>query len=309
MELVNSYLSELQQHLPSDQREDIISELRDNIVEEIDERAASRGGDPDSNDERAVLANLGHPLKVAGEYKTQRYLIGPELFPAFLQTLRSALLIGFLVVFLLRVAGGLEGEFASLSRSLLGNFFEVGVWIVGVVGLIFVALEATGEKLSWYHDWSPDDLQTNARAVDYSATVSNLLFEGFFLLCWNSALSLDFGMDEKWLDAHQLAPIWQTLFWPINFVMVAFLALHVFVLARGAWHRVSAGFELGLCVGFLVLIGIVLGAESLVVSELNEGSSVGYPSVEWLDRTVRIALAVIAGLTVWDGVLAYRRAR
>ena len=62
MELVNCYLSELRQHLPGDQREDIVSELRNNIVEEMQELTDSRGGVPDINDERAVLANLGLSL-------------------------------------------------------------------------------------------------------------------------------------------------------------------------------------------------------------------------------------------------------
>ena len=70
MELVDSYLTELRHHLPSDQREDIVKELRDNIVEEVHERAAIRAGEPDAADERAVLAKLGHPLKVAGAYKS-----------------------------------------------------------------------------------------------------------------------------------------------------------------------------------------------------------------------------------------------
>jgi len=309
MELVNSYLSELRQHLPSDQCEDIVSELRDNLVEEMQELADSRGGAPDIKDERAVLANLGHPLKVAAAYKTKRYLIGPNLYPAFLHTLRNTLLIGFLVVFLLRIAGGLEAEFWSLVDGLLFGFVEIGLWIAGVVGLIFVGLEASGDKLGWYHDWSPDDLQANASSVSYTDTVSNLIFEVLFLLWWNSVFSLDWGLDEQLFNAIELAPIWDGLFWPINLLFAAFILLHVWALVRGVWDRWSAVAELALCAGLLLLIGLLLGAQSLVIVDQVQVASTGHMSVAWLNQTFYIVLVVVAGLTVWDGVLAYRRAR
>lgn len=309
MELVNSYLSELRQHLPRDQRDDILTELRDNIVEEINDRAADRDAAPDIGDERAVLAKLGHPLKVAGGYKTQRYLIGPELFPAYVQTLRNTLLIGFLVVFALRVAGGFEVELALLVKGLFGQFVEIGLWITGIVSVIFVGLEATGERLSWFHDWSPDALTLNQSPVDVSATMSYLLFEGLFLLWWNSAYTLDWGLDERWWDAVQLAPIWHSLFWPINLIVAASLVLHGIVLLRGNWQRWSAGTEFLLCIGFLMVIGILLGAQSLVTIDQIQSGRVGYPSQEWLHRTLHVTLVVVAGLTVWDSILAYRRIR
>lgn len=309
MELVNTYLSELRQHLPSDQREDIVKELRDNLVEEIRELAEDRGTDPTIKDERAVLANLGHPIKVAGAYKAQRYLIGPDLYPAFLQTLRNTLLVGFFVVFLLRLAGGFDADFWLAVKGLLFGFFEIGLWITGIVGLVFVGLEATGEKLSWYHSWSPDDLQLKTSVVNYADTIPNLVFEGLFLLWWNSAFSLDWGMDDKLINAISLAPIWDKLFWPINLVFAAFVGLHVLVLLRGVWQRWSAGVELGLCVALLVLVGILLGAQALVVIDQSQVHALRDPTGAWLNRSVYVTLVVVAGLTVWDGVFAYGRAR
>ena len=309
MELVDSYLTELRHHLPSDQREDIVKELRDNIVEEVHERAAERDGEPDVTDERAVLTKLGHPLKVAGAYKTRRYLIGPDLYPAYLQTLRDTLLIGFFVVFGLRVAGGFQAELGLLVKGLLGQFVEIGLWIIGIVSAIFLGLESSGEKLRWFHDWTPDALSLKRSPVDVSGTASNLVFEGFFLLYWNSAVSLDWGLDERWLSAINLASVWHSLYWPANLIIGAFFVLHCVVLLRGHWMRWSARLELALCVGLLALIGIVLGAQPLVVVEPNLASEADFPSPAWLNRTLYISLLVVAGLTVWDGVLAYRRSR
>jgi len=135
------------------------------------------------------------------------------------------------------------------------------------------------------------------------------LFEGLFLLWWNSAFSLDWGLDAQSLSAVELAPIWDELFWPINAVFAAFVVLHVVVLVRGAWHRWSAASELALCVGLLVLIGMLLGAQALVLVDEAQVSAGSPMFGAWLNRTLYIALVVVVGLTVWDGVLAYRRAR
>lgn len=79
----------------------------------------------------------------------------------------------------MRIAGASHSDLWPFARALLNNFLEIGLWIAAIVGLVFVGLEATGEKPSWYNDWNPDDLKLTASAVDYGDTVSNLLVEGF----------------------------------------------------------------------------------------------------------------------------------
>ena len=87
--LVDSYLTEIGRHLPSRMRDDIVSELRSDLTEEFLERAELEDRNPNDVDEREVLLAMGHPVVVASGYKTRRYLIGPELYPAYLQTLRA----------------------------------------------------------------------------------------------------------------------------------------------------------------------------------------------------------------------------
>ena len=102
MELVESYLNEVGRFLPEDQRTEVLAELRDDILGEIEGRAETFGRAPSIEDEEIVLTQFGHPLKVAGRYQPEKYVIGPDLYPAFIHTLKG--LFG-LVVFFQVIAG------------------------------------------------------------------------------------------------------------------------------------------------------------------------------------------------------------
>ena len=93
MQLVDSYLNEVGRFLPAAQREDIINELREAITEQIEDLAQAGTGSPASSDAETVLRGFGHPLKVASAYQPQRHLIGPDYYPAFVQTLKTLLIV------------------------------------------------------------------------------------------------------------------------------------------------------------------------------------------------------------------------
>ncbi len=92
MEFVDRYLVEVARFLPGNNRQDVLTELRASIEEEVAEQANTHERLPTEEDEKSVLARFGHPLKVACAYRSQRYLIGPEHFPAFLHSLKMILI-------------------------------------------------------------------------------------------------------------------------------------------------------------------------------------------------------------------------
>ena len=96
MQLIESYLFEVGRYLPEDQRDDILSELRSSLEEEIREAAGT--DTPNREQIETVLNRYGHPINVASAYKEPRYLIGPELYPAFIETLSTVFTVSVIIV-------------------------------------------------------------------------------------------------------------------------------------------------------------------------------------------------------------------
>lgn len=305
MELVNSYLMEVGQHLPRDQRSDIIGELRDDIAEQLNALAEQAGRAPDAADERAVLGRLGHPLKVASSYSSRRYLIGPGLYPAYLKTLRTSIGLVLALSLLLWVAMGSDSTGTYVLKGLLSRVLEISFWVAVIVTIVFLSLEASGEKLGWYHNWSPDQLKTGASSVDYADLVINLIVEGYFLLLWNALVSFSWGADPQWLAGLDFSSIWVDLFWPINLAVGGLFVVHAAVLIQGVWQRWSACLELVLGVLLLGVLAVLLLSGNLVAWN----DSMASESALWADRTLRLAVVLVAVFTLWDSKLAYGRWR
>ena len=251
MHLVDSYLHEVARFLPASQRADVVGELRATIEEEIGERASSHGGAPTREDEAAVLSRFGHPFKVASGYQSRRYVIGPDLYPAFLQTLSTLLVVVVALQFVAALALAAGTGWTISLPGLLEGLVESVFWVAVVVTLVFVALEGAGRRLTWYDRWEPASLGAGAASVvDRGEVVTGLITEGVFLLWWNEALVLG-GWLTAWSDAGgavalSLGAAWSPWFWPLNALVGASFLLHAFVLARGLWHRPTLVAEIGL---------------------------------------------------------------
>ena len=320
--LLESYLEEIARHLPRKGQADILGELRDDLAEQVKERADAAGRTPDTTDEHAVLRLWGHPLKLASEYKSRRYLIGPELYPAYLQTLRATLLVGLGVWLVFAIVLRASDEDFSLMhtlslKGLLNTLVEIEIWMAGVVTVVFLSIESTGERLGWYKSWTPDRLSVGSASLDYSAVVTNLVTEVVFLLLWNRLVGLSWPQHllegenaaGSWLTEVSVTPVLDALFLPLNVLVGLFLMLHIYVLVRGFWPRWASMAELGLCfVLILLLLGLVgpglVGSSPLIVLP-EEFARLSL----WMNWTAGIVLLVVLVTTVWDAMLAYRRAK
>ena len=94
MELLDHYLKSVRSCLPAAQRDDIVSELSENIHSQIEDKEAELGRPLNEADVQAILKQLGHPLLVASRYRHDqrsvsfgRQWIGPVLFPFYIKVL------------------------------------------------------------------------------------------------------------------------------------------------------------------------------------------------------------------------------
>jgi hypothetical protein len=90
MQLIDRYLYAIGRYLPRERRDDILAELRANILERAEDREQELGRVLTLDEEEEILREHGHPMQVAARYLPQQYLIGPNVFPFYWYTLRVA---------------------------------------------------------------------------------------------------------------------------------------------------------------------------------------------------------------------------
>src|SRR5262245_47070800 len=91
MDMLDKYLQAVRFFLPRGTEDDIVRELSANLMAQIEDREEELGR-PLTDDERAdILRRHGHPLIVAGRYRSHQRLIGPTVFPMYLFALKLGL--------------------------------------------------------------------------------------------------------------------------------------------------------------------------------------------------------------------------
>lgn len=305
MQLIDSYLSEVERFLPTDQRADILGELRSSLEEQVFDIAGDRT--PGLDEQKVVINRLGHPLKVASGYQEQRYLIGPELFPSFVQTLKTVLVVVAIIQLAIMMTAYVSSGWTTSVISLLTGVFESLLWASIIVSVVFATVEYSGDRLDWYDKWSADSLSLSVgSSVERGAVITNLISEGIFLLWWNNALLL-----QNWIPGAReiftvsLSDIWTPLYIPLNLLFGAWFLLHAFVLIRGLWHRLALYAEIA-----LGGIGISMAVWLLTHRPLLDVSGDIGPSGELIvERVIFSVILFIIAVTAWDMLLAFRRWR
>ena len=78
MDIIERYLEAVAAQLPTEDREDIVAELRDLILSRVEAREEELGRTLSDEEKEAILHEIGHPLIVAARYrKGPDSLIGP----------------------------------------------------------------------------------------------------------------------------------------------------------------------------------------------------------------------------------------
>lgn len=204
-ELIERYVHQVGRYLPPNERAEIEAELRSQIADKLDDRYAES---PTQEQVAAVLAELGHPYLIAASYNSERYLVGPLLYPYLMLVLRRGWLIIPAIVVFMSIFGALTSSEASVSlRVIIETSFAAiqgGLIFTAVVVLFFAILQRTylqseqaGEPFNPLELPEVDD----PGAVDRFETTFSLIF-GFFvtlvLLYWLyvGGLTLRFNLSD-----------------------------------------------------------------------------------------------------------------
>lgn len=278
MDLMEHYLSAVAAQLDKGQREDIVAELRDTLLNRFEEREEALGR-PLTDDEReAILREMGHPLVVAARYgKGPQHLVGPELFPWWLFAVKAGLMVLAAVHVLLLVIRLFTAPngFPQALGQVFGDLIEVGLFWVGAATVAAYLIERNGWRPEFMTDWRVKDLPVlklsdpdawreamsgdrapparthwmpSERTGRWPAgeAIFGIVAIGVFIAWWGGVWSLP-GIDAMIIsgDGGRLipAPIWDANFLPILLLAVGQLWIEILRLMRPQWVRAIAALQ------------------------------------------------------------------
>src|SRR5271157_1557831 len=199
MDLLDRYLQAVKKHLPWQRQDDIIAELRANLESQLEDKEAELGRLLTTPEMEAWLKHMGPPILVAGRYQTQRYLIGPAVFPIYSYVMQLALFWAVIIYSIVIVAQFFAGPSTDtdLVEALLrvpGLLVTVAAWVTAVFAALEFAVTRYPEKCQripgFPADWSPStlppvepNLVPGKKRRTYAQAVAEVIF-GFLFLCW-----------------------------------------------------------------------------------------------------------------------------
>jgi hypothetical protein len=146
MDLIERYVQDVSRRLPRRLRSDVEKELRSSLYDTLDAKNGGDGVESEAGDDRVVevLQAFGPPAQLAASYRSgPDFLVGPELYPAFLKTMRIVVLIVVGLATASVVAGSLgepnpifEIAKGLAFSDLLGNVIHAMGWVVLVFWII-----------------------------------------------------------------------------------------------------------------------------------------------------------------------------
>ncbi|MGZ3272993.1 MAG: hypothetical protein ACXWKY_10530 [Caulobacteraceae bacterium] len=294
MNLVDRYVAAIGRELPPKIATEIAAELKDVLLSKIEDRESELGRPMTDKEIEQMLLDFGHPMIVAGGYRKTQYLIGPELFPMWVATMRMVLMIGgaiALVGFVVNAAATNSTPVAALQRALQA-FWPLFIWVFGVVTLVFAFNERMGKyqfKLNWTPRQLPPVRSRGRKRFNLMAEIGM----GLVVLLWWTGL-LRF---RAWLpappaiDVH-LAATWAPFYVPVIVYILAEIAIDLLALARPGWGRLNAGLSLAKYAAACLLVSLILTAghwvEVLVPGPPPHAVEV---MVRGFDRWIQVALS------------------
>ena len=279
MNILNVYLDETRQHLPLNNRDDIIAEIRSVLLDMIEERNPNPGSTPDEATIKAVLSEFGSPRKVAHQYTTHQYLIGPQIFPVYLQVLKIVLIVvaalNIFGVIIAIVSGSAtdNGFFISVLET-VGGLFSSLFTAFGIVTLSFVLIERFAPQelqAEIEEDWSPDDLKKveDKQRVSIPELAVEITLGIVFIILINvylDRIGIYYLTDTGWVSAPILNEnILRYIPW-ITATAVLDIALNLYLIRKGIWDGATTVAKILINVfKIAVLTAIILGPAIIAI--------------------------------------------
>jgi hypothetical protein len=301
MSLLNRYLQAVGKYLPKARRDDIIAELRANILSQMEDREEALGRSLTDDELVELLQHHGNPTIVAGRYFQPNLglafgiqLIGPELFPFYKTVLSIIWGISLLVMaVVLPIVARTMGEKVTAARVLTPLLFQ----FVAATA-IFIFLDRG--KGHWLNRWDPRELPAVREDTDDGPSARNIfnfvataIGTAFLALPLSPYLLL--GPAASYIEALpvKVMPEWRSFYWEIVALLCAQLVLQLFNLFRLLPRRRARTADLILkCWGLSIGVQLLLKAPNYVASQYKEVA-------DWANLSFLICVIVAVAINLW----------
>ncbi|WP_368034590.1 hypothetical protein [Brevundimonas vesicularis] len=172
MDLVERYLKAVAAQLPKENREDIVAELRDEIMGRLEALEAHLGRAPTDDEVEGLLREVGHPLSVAARYRPgPQALIGPELYPWWMFGLKVGLTVMAAVTLIGLAVRVLVGD-VYVGQAIgqgIASLISGAITVVGLLTAVGFVLERQSKKPDFIAKWRVKDLGLFELGGDFDA--------------------------------------------------------------------------------------------------------------------------------------------
>lgn len=176
---INRYVYQVSRYLVGKNKEDIEKEIRSVIEDMLESKC--RGREAVKEDIEAVFAELGRPAILAAKYNdSKKYLIGPALYPIYLNVLKIAIPIAVGLVLVTNLILILTGNFAWEQ---LGSITGTAFMVFSIVTLIFGFIEWKGVSLDELYDGKIElpPVPVKKARIHRADPIVSLVFSGIFI--------------------------------------------------------------------------------------------------------------------------------
>jgi hypothetical protein len=272
-DLLQRYIHEIGSRLSSKDQEDVMDELQSLLTDTIEERSQEDGTGHNTALVSQVLQDFGPPEEVAARYRGKpNYLIGPDLYPAFIRTLKLVFLIAGIITLVLVSLSTLSLVRPGASAadvSALARWFDVFwnfAWSTfGIAVVVFAVIERNwGPSAGQRADWNPLDLPpvNDPNRVSLVHTTFRVYGIVLLFLLFNvfvdrlGILFFDSAQGPRMIPLSELGVSFPILLLDIWWLIA--LARNLFLLYRRSENRLTRWCEFGLGVfGAIILYSIL----------------------------------------------------
>ena len=167
MDMLEDYLRAVSRLLPRAKREDIVAELRDEILTRIEIKESELGRTLTPDETEQLLREFGHPIVVAARYRDEpQYSVGPALYPYWIFAVRMAVILEIVIsalVFFGRIMGG--ANLAEAFGTAIGSGITGVMTLIGFATVAAWIIERKGITIDYFNTWRVRDL----RFLDFAA--------------------------------------------------------------------------------------------------------------------------------------------
>jgi hypothetical protein len=278
MDLLDRYLQAVKWWLPAEQKEDLVTELREDLQSQIDERRAELGREPSDSEISEILKRCGRPILVAGRYLPQHYLIGPTVYPIYLAVVKTAAIIclaSWTAVGIGRVVlfrGHLSPTPGEAFADTMGGLWQFGLVAFAAITAVFAAIDRTQTWSRAADAWSPRDLPRvhDPKRIPRFGSVVEMALSIMFMTWW-ADVAAGFPVwtlgrsGARWIAG----PVWQdfhaSLYWPLLGLGAVALVLSGVNLVRPYWTRTRLAIRAAGDLVAAVLVSIVIAPHASAV--------------------------------------------